>query len=125
MLCIYVITFLVMLCTYGHVLHANLKHFCPSSTINTFPQVGQNMSIFKLLYIILYTKYCYSFFLMQLKLVFTHILMPRRYRKHMMMNVPHYSRLDMKRNINANKHYWVYNNDIYTYLELSGNIYIC
>uniref|UniRef100_A0A671QZR5 U11/U12 small nuclear ribonucleoprotein 25 kDa protein-like n=2 Tax=Sinocyclocheilus anshuiensis TaxID=1608454 RepID=A0A671QZR5_9TELE len=28
-----------MLCTYGHVLHANLKHLCPSSTINTFPQI--------------------------------------------------------------------------------------
>lgn len=43
---LFVLTFLVMLCTYGQVLQANLMHFCPSSTINTFPHVGQKRSIF-------------------------------------------------------------------------------
>lgn len=41
----YELTFLVMLCTYGQVLQANLMHFCPSSTIKTFPQVGQKRSM--------------------------------------------------------------------------------
>lgn len=46
-MCIVIVclTFLVMLCTYGQVLQANLMHFCPSSTIKTFPQVGQKSSM--------------------------------------------------------------------------------